>query len=422
MDRLFSNWDTADSYAILAITLIAFLFGLLIGYLLRTPTIRRLREELEKAKLKVVAAGQEVEKMKQQFDQKEADVQKATYDLVEVAERADLLEQEKAKLLKEVFHTNQEIEKLQATNRTYLSTIEDLNDQIAQFEEAEDFETGFHDAAGDGSDSGEQTSDTSESGDGIPAETEILEETRLRMERFEAKLSQLEHENQALKDQIDNLHPVPEVQAGKNTAPDSSSLVFEIDEEESEPEVGSDVTQKRIYQKIIVSDIEKDDLTRIDGIGPFLQTKLHEMGVYTYAEIAGWESDRITEITEQIGYFPGRIEKDDWVGQARELYELKQTQPGAFAPKPPAKPDDLKVVEGIGPKIEQLLKNAGIQTWAELAETQLERLYDILAEAGEHYRIHDPGTWAEQARLAAEEKWDELKSLKEELKGGRKVK
>jgi len=81
--------------------------------------------------------------------------------------------------------------------------------------------------------------------------------------------------------------------------------------------------------------------------------------------------------------------------------------------------DDLKIVEGVGPKIETLLKEGGISTWAELAAASEERLKEILDAAGPRYQIHDPSTWPAQAKFAAEGKWDELKEYQEMLIGGR---
>lgn len=83
------------------------------------------------------------------------------------------------------------------------------------------------------------------------------------------------------------------------------------------------------------------------------------------------------------------------------------------------KQDDLKIIEGVGPKIEQLLHDAGITTWASMAEASPDRIKEILAEAGSRYQMHDPTTWPEQARLAHEGLWDELKAYQERLDGGR---
>ncbi len=81
--------------------------------------------------------------------------------------------------------------------------------------------------------------------------------------------------------------------------------------------------------------------------------------------------------------------------------------------------DDLKIVEGIGPKIEELYHAAGIKTWKELSETSQEKSQAILDGAGERFSIHNPGTWAKQAQLAYEGKWQELKDWQDSLDGGK---
>lgn len=83
------------------------------------------------------------------------------------------------------------------------------------------------------------------------------------------------------------------------------------------------------------------------------------------------------------------------------------------------KGDDLKIVEGIGPKIEELLHNAGIKTWKALSETAADSLKKILDTAGPNFQIHDPGSWPEQAHLAHQGDWDALKALQDRLTGGR---
>ena len=85
----------------------------------------------------------------------------------------------------------------------------------------------------------------------------------------------------------------------------------------------------------------------------------------------------------------------------------------------PVDPDDLKIVEGIGPKIEELLNSHKIFTFKQLSNTPVETLRNILDAAGPNYRVHDPGTWSRQAQLAHEGKWDELKAWQEELQGGK---
>ena len=81
--------------------------------------------------------------------------------------------------------------------------------------------------------------------------------------------------------------------------------------------------------------------------------------------------------------------------------------------------DDLKKIEGIGPKIAELLKNAGIPTFASLSEAAPDRIREILAEAGSRYKVHDPTTWPEQAKMAAAGEWDKLKEWQDSLQGGK---
>ncbi|MGC8879916.1 MAG: helix-hairpin-helix domain-containing protein [Anaerolineae bacterium] len=85
----------------------------------------------------------------------------------------------------------------------------------------------------------------------------------------------------------------------------------------------------------------------------------------------------------------------------------------------PSAPDDLQMIEGIGPKIAAMLQAHGITTFAQLAATDVERLRDIMLAA--NLRIADPTTWPQQAALAAAGKWDELRALQDSLKGGRRV-
>ncbi len=84
--------------------------------------------------------------------------------------------------------------------------------------------------------------------------------------------------------------------------------------------------------------------------------------------------------------------------------------------------DNLKKIEGIGPKIEKLMNEAGIMTFADLAKAKAKVLKDILAAAGPRFKMHDPATWSKQAKLAAADKWEQLTKLQDELKGGKKVK
>ncbi len=109
--------------------------------------------------------------------------------------------------------------------------------------------------------------------------------------------------------------------------------------------------------------------------------------------------------------------------------EAKKAEPKAAAPKKEAAPkaeakkapkkatksDDLKKIEGIGPKIAETLVEAGIATYAKLAKTDAEKISEIIADVR---GSHVTDTWPKQAQMAADGKWDELKEYQDKLDGG----
>jgi predicted flap endonuclease-1-like 5' DNA nuclease len=100
----------------------------------------------------------------------------------------------------------------------------------------------------------------------------------------------------------------------------------------------------------------------------------------------------------------------------------KVKAPVVVATEAIAKNDDLKVIEGIGPKMAEILNEAGIITFMQLSTTKISTVKEILAAAGPRYNMHDPSAWGKQAALAAAGQMDELKVLKVELKGGKVAK
>ncbi|MEO9020636.1 MAG: 50S ribosomal protein L17 [Ginsengibacter sp.] len=115
---------------------------------------------------------------------------------------------------------------------------------------------------------------------------------------------------------------------------------------------------------------------------------------------------------------------------AAEITEetIASEAPVAEAAAPAAKPkskkegDDLTKIEGIGPKAAEVLVEAGITTFAKLAESKAEDIKEILEKSEGHFNAQDPTSWAEQSQLAADGKWDELKVLQDKLIAGRDVK
>lgn len=186
-----------------------------------------------------------------------------------------------------------------------------------------------------------------------------------------------------------------------------------------------------------------DNLQVIEGIGPKVEEILRRNGISDWKALAAQSAVGLRILLEDAGSDFGLVNPESWPKQAAlardtkwdELVTLqKSLNAGSEGDDSPAKverlaarvmgfsnsnPDDLKIIEGIGPKIEQLLKDAGINNWSELAAASPERIREILAAAGERYRLADPATWPQQAALAATGQWQELRDYQDDLKGGR---
>lgn len=130
-----------------------------------------------------------------------------------------------------------------------------------------------------------------------------------------------------------------------------------------------------------------------------------------------------TDVAETAVAVPQKKESAVAVPEKKETaVTVAEPAPSAMtlAEAAPVVPDDLKIVEGIGPKIEGILHAAGIKTFAQLAAAPVDQLEKIVREdAG--IRVAFPDTWPEQAKLAAANAWDALEKLQDELKGGRRA-
>lgn len=466
----FQQLNNTESLFFIAFCLGAFLLGIFLGLALRGGKVRRLKKELKKKEQELNLANTTIETQNQQVTQLEADLKKSAYDLNQIRIAADRYEKENNNLEKQVLQLKANLDKNQQTNVTYDATMEDLQNQIAILKaQNEDLQQG------DGTSSTNtvqlsalqqqvnylktrneqlqqeiealQASTPGQEGSarvGVLEQqvtylkqqnTELMERLALqtdpiaidpdpnlgsnaenRLAAFEARLAQLEQENAALQSSIQNL----------NQSRSSSIIDPALSTEEPNPEI---ITPTKVdlfrTDRALLRDQVRDDLSRIDGVGPFIEKKLNDVNIYSYEQIASWSAEDIKQITQQIQYFEGRIEKDNWVGQAKILMEspsLAATDNEASSNQDTdSGNDDLKIVEGIGAKIENILKLAGINSLEQLAKADPADLRLILEQNESHFHMHDPTTWPAQARLAANGDWDVLEDYQDKLKGGREV-
>jgi oligopeptide/dipeptide ABC transporter ATP-binding protein len=126
----------------------------------------------------------------------------------------------------------------------------------------------------------------------------------------------------------------------------------------------------------------------------------------------------------------GEVEAGHWVrcllyeaswpqGAEGQPIKTAKSVPDPVPASTPATPDDLETIEGIGPGISALLREAGITTFAQLAKTEISQLQEMLQKAGPRFQMADPSTWPQQAELAAAGNWAELETLQGQLSAGR---
>lgn len=198
--------------------------------------------------------------------------------------------------------------------------------------------------------------------------------------------------------------------------------------------------------KDIYAAIPTDNLQIVEGVGPKMESVLKENGIHSWSALASNSPEDLKAILAKYGdKYTRIIDPQTWPQQAglardRQWEDLIQLQKELDTGRTGGsgntdsklekimiklgllrryKQDDLKAIEGIGPKIAGLLHDAGITTWRALSTTAVDRIQEILNAAGPRYKLADPKTWPKQAELAAEGKFKELQTYQDELDGGR---
>jgi len=174
------------------------------------------------------------------------------------------------------------------------------------------------------------------------------------------------------------------------------------------------------YNRIgIAQKEEADDLTKISGIGGWIKEKLNMLDIFTFRQISNFTKDDVEAVTEAIEYFPGRIERDEWILQARELVQIAGNKSDllkrirdrkgriyfdrlGIAHKHEA--NNLTLIDGLGLWVEERLNLLGIYTFdqiSKLTHTDIETITEVLEIIPG--RI-EQDNWVGQARELAEKK------------------
>lgn len=205
--------------------------------------------------------------------------------------------------------------------------------------------------------------------------------------------------------------------------------------------LGANTVKGNVYTKL-----KSDNLQIVEGIGPKMDEVLKKHGIGNWSDLAGNTPSELRFILDKENPKHYKIiDPTTWSDQAQLAVDAKWQELIAMQKDLDTgrtntiggtdsklekimikmglikkwKQNDLKVVEGIGPKIAGLLQESGITTWNALATVSADKLNEVLTKAGPRFKLADPGSWPKQAQLADEGKWDELREYQDFLDGGK---
>jgi len=298
MEKNLFTFDGNQILILIFFSLLAFLVGLLLGYFLRQRHAKQMRVMLDDREKAIEVATKKTESLQEQLDLANADLSRSVFETGELKARASRWEEDFQRKNAEFIALQQENVKLKSSNEAFASNIEDLNLQILGLKVR--------------TSSNSQSATLHETGPGLSDSIERLEAMVERLSRMEAENTQLKA---ALAEALERAEVL------RAALPDSvPTLTFDLPgNDEPEPVFKRDAIVEHAPLATAETTDTSDDLTRIEGIGPFIARLLQQQGINSFVQISRWTDADIEQITKAIGYFPGRISRDNWVGQAKVL-------------------------------------------------------------------------------------------------------
>jgi predicted flap endonuclease-1-like 5' DNA nuclease len=230
-----------------------------------------------------------------------------------------------------------------------------------------------------------------------------LEDCSYARNRLDGEVAMLKGRSREMEGQIESLgSQLKSTEAVlESTKTESANLAKELEVVKSNPSAGISGAEMKTSLSDstddVVDSINKVDEAAADIVDTDTSTDLSSAIPAVGLGAAGLTSDDSSS---------GELSEDQLAaGKAVFGFKIKQ--------------DDLKIIEGVGPKIEGLLKDGGLKTWVSVGDAKVDTIKKILEDAGPRYRLADPTTWPQQASYAASGEWKALKEYQDKLDGGR---
>lgn len=373
--QFFSQLGSTESLILIMLLVVAFLLGTLLAYILNGNRIKDLQNKFQQADSARSRLAEQLDELQKSREAMEESLRAHNEEMAERQEKIEAF-REKYDALKSRFKLMFEtLHQANSSIRGYLGTIEDLNVQLKTKLAGKVPEMPAQKAAADppaGNSGGNGKSGS------------ILQ----RILKLEHQLHGLEQLNKQIAASVSQI-----------SSPAVGLSEYHTGEERPAAPAPKPTADFGLEPA--------DDLTRIKGIGPVLQKKLNDRGIRTFRQIATFDHKLIEQLTRELDYFPGRIQEDDWVGQAKALQKEKQTPGHGLEPS-----NNLTLFVGVSPKVQEVLEQHGIQSWSDLAEASVGDLQAWMKEAELDLDETLVNTWPTQARFAENNQWELLEEYR----------
>lgn len=257
--------------------------------------------------------------------------------------------------------------------------------------------------------------------DGL-ATKDVLQKLKSNFADLEFKNKRLQSQKDYMQDQFKELSTKNLSEKQANQPPkenqEEKKLIKAKDLPTTKPEPQSLILNKSISEtkqedvKNTQDITVNSDIENVKGIGPVIASVLLENGVHDIKQVSRMSQAQIKNILDKYGSKYSMIDYSQWALRAKAILNDRESnvEPNIGANT------DLKVFEGIGQRIETILKNNHIQTWSDLASTHKVKLIGILVDSDPVYKSIDPSSWPKQAQLALNQKHQILSEYQEYLR------
>ena len=174
---------------------------------------------------------------------------------------------------------------------------------------------------------------------------------------------------------------------------------------------GSLVSQEESNEQSVQQSSQRDDLTKIRGIGKATSDLLSRSGITSYRDLYETGTQRLRQLFDQAGPKFESVDPSNWSQQASFAMNadwdgLKRWQAESAGTSSTQvdrdyssmDPDDLTAIRGIGPAIQKILGEKGIRRFEQIASMKNEQFEELFAEHQKRFNLVDPSTWPEQAQ------------------------